>query len=289
MAKYTTEVRSICENFAGYDASEGYNSVSEIVEKARGKIFNFDYPIFDSAYKSALETKILKHYYGREIGAETVGRWLLWLDSKMNEIMPYYNKLYEVLAKEFDPLNDVNYYRDGDKSGKQGGTVSDSKSGGGTIKNTGTVGDAKNARVAESGSQSYSETSTPKNERWDLYQDTPQGGLTGIRSENYLTNARHIIDDGTGSSVDNEEIFGKIVTTTDSNTRTLNTNEQRSNNENSTKTINTNDTQSYVEHVYGKMNSNISYAKAIEEYRKALVNVDVLIINDLSELFMGLW
>ena len=112
MAKYTTEVRSICETLAGYEASEGYKSVNEIITNSRQKIFSFDYPLFDTTYKPVLEKKILKHYYGREIGAETFGRWQLWLDTKMKEIMPYYNKLYESELIEFNPMYDVDLTTD---------------------------------------------------------------------------------------------------------------------------------------------------------------------------------
>ena len=47
MSKYTTEVRFICETFAGYDESKGYESVKDIIEKARPKIFDFEYDLFD--------------------------------------------------------------------------------------------------------------------------------------------------------------------------------------------------------------------------------------------------
>ena len=95
MSKYTTEVRFICENYAGLDASVGYNDVDKILNKTWDKIFDFDFPIFDNDYRSVLCIKILKHYYTREIGFETVGLWKLKLNMMMNEIMPYYNKLYE--------------------------------------------------------------------------------------------------------------------------------------------------------------------------------------------------
>ena len=34
MSKYTTEVRYICEHYAGYDESKDFTSVAEIIEKA---------------------------------------------------------------------------------------------------------------------------------------------------------------------------------------------------------------------------------------------------------------
>ena len=78
MANFTTEVRSICETLSGLSESKGYNSIAEIIENSRSRIFDFDYPIFDEEYRAVLETKILKHYYTREICAETYGRWKLF-------------------------------------------------------------------------------------------------------------------------------------------------------------------------------------------------------------------
>lgn len=109
MSKYTTEVRYICETYAQLNKSEGYQSINGIIEKARDKIFNFDFPIYDESYRGVLESKILKHYYTREIGFETVGLWEHFLDMKMNEIMPYYNQLYKSALLNFNPLYDVDY------------------------------------------------------------------------------------------------------------------------------------------------------------------------------------
>ena len=95
MSNYTTEVRYICEAKAGLTESAGQNSVNEIIAASLSSIFNFNFPIFDEQYRSVLETKILKHYYTREIAFESVGLWQLKLDTKLNEIMPYYNQLYE--------------------------------------------------------------------------------------------------------------------------------------------------------------------------------------------------
>ena len=100
MSKYTTELRFICETLANLNESVGYDggdvtkidSVKEVIEASRQSIFNFDYPIFDQNYKVTLETKILRHFYTREIGEETYGLWKLRLEDKLNLIMPYYNQ-----------------------------------------------------------------------------------------------------------------------------------------------------------------------------------------------------
>lgn len=107
LSNYTTEVRFICETLAGYDESQGFGKVDEIIKSAMPKIFDFDFPIFDVDYKETLCCKILRHYYTREICEETVGLWKLRLETKMNEIMPYYNQLYSSEKLKFDPLIDT--------------------------------------------------------------------------------------------------------------------------------------------------------------------------------------
>jgi hypothetical protein len=109
VSKYTTEVRYICETLAGDVESTGFDNIENIISKSRDKVFNFNYPIFDPTYRVALETKILKHFYTREIAHETVGLWKLKLSAKMNEIMPYYNQLYKSELLVFNPLYDVDY------------------------------------------------------------------------------------------------------------------------------------------------------------------------------------
>lgn len=182
MSKYTTEVRYICENASGLDESKGYNDVEEIIRNALPKIFNFDFPIFDEAYRSVLETKILKHYYLREIAHETVGMWRLRLNTKLNEIMPYYNKLYKSELLEFNPLYTTNITRDHktkvDTNGKENEDITDNDNGTRTV------------------------DSTSGNTNWDVYSDTPQGSLQNVANETYLTNARKVTDSGTGHGTD---------------------------------------------------------------------------------------
>lgn len=121
MAKYTTEIRSICEHYAGLTESTGFEDVDEIIEKSRSKIFQ-NYPIFNEEHRAELEHKILKHYYMREIGFETVGLFKLFLNERMAEIMPYYNKLYESETFEFDPLKNVDVWNTHEQFAEAGGS-----------------------------------------------------------------------------------------------------------------------------------------------------------------------
>ena len=90
MSKYTTELRYIIES--GYEL------------KALK-----DYPIFDENYRQVLNKYILNHFWMREIGAETVGEFDLFLGNTLNEIMPYYNGLFKMAMSEIDPLTNYKY------------------------------------------------------------------------------------------------------------------------------------------------------------------------------------
>lgn len=129
MSKYTTEVRYICENAAGYKESKGYADIDKIIEDSIDSIFSFNFPIFDASYRNVLCTKILRHYYTREIGFETVGLWKLKLQTKLTEIMPYYNQLYASELIKFNPLYDVDLSTThvGNKSGDSNNTTANNK------------------------------------------------------------------------------------------------------------------------------------------------------------------
>ena len=272
MSKYTTELRFICESEAGLTESKGYNDVNTVIAAARPHIFSFTYPIFDNAYKPTLETKILKHFYTREIGLETYGLWKLKLDMKMNEIMPYYNKLYESELIEFNPLYDTDIHSEGhrDEYAETDNTRTTSETGNtsGTSRDGGTDSRATNDLI----------------NTWDLYSDTPQGGINGILgaeddpslgSNAFLTNARHTIGDTTGST--GSTTYGKTNNTTGTSSVSGTGNEEG-----------TRDADiDYVDHIYGYRGK--SPNKSLKEFRENMLNIDMMIIDELEELFFMLW
>lgn len=271
MSKYTTEVRYICEQSAGLTESVGFNSIDSVLENCLDKVFDFSFPIFDENYRSVLEAKILRHYYTREICCETVGLWKHFLCNRLNEIMPYYNKLYESELLEFDPLFDVDltidHHLGNNKTGKE--DVTDEMTG--TVADSGTTG----GTISDHREYEHNTNDTTR----DKYSDTPQGALNGVEDMSYLTNARIVNEMDTHNGYDNNT---RTLNTTNGNTRTYNTTNETGRN-NSLLT-----TENYLEHIRGKRGG-ISFSKLLEEYRKTLLNIDLLIINDLSDLFFSLW
>lgn len=91
------------------------------LEAAAPLIFDFEFPIWSEQYRVILESKILRHYFTREIGVETVGLWKFDLETKLNEIMPYYNELYKTTVKDYDYMTDTDITEDfkGDEQRKE--------------------------------------------------------------------------------------------------------------------------------------------------------------------------
>ena len=79
------------------------------------------YPIWDEAYRAVLNKKIIDHYYFCEIGLETPDMWNHYLAARMNEIMPYYNKVYAAQNKIIDPI--TNYKLDETQQRNQTGNT----------------------------------------------------------------------------------------------------------------------------------------------------------------------
>lgn len=281
MSIYTTEVRYICEVEAGYDASQGFSKIDEILDKAVPKVFDFEWPIFDEEYRVPLEKKILRYFYTREICSETYGLWKLMLQNKLCEIMPYYNQLYksELLMLGVNPLNDVDYTKTGNRTDDGAETRTTESSGTGSTEAKSTSKDVRSA--TDSGTNEAVVSGNLGHVR--KYSDTPQGALSGVESGTYLTEAE--ISTDTDNTTTTTTTSGKedVTDQTDSSGTTKNTTAETTNSKGTT-----NNTAEYLEKVTGKMGGT-SYAKLLRELRESFLNIDRDILNDLGVLFMNIW
>lgn len=231
MSKYTTELRWIVEN--GYDLQLN------------------EYPIFDENYRQKLNQKIINHYYFREIGFETVGLFRFYLKQTMNEIMPYYNQLYESALLEIDPLNTINFTE--------------------TLTRTKIGNDTKNFNEDTTvNSNGNSNSNSTKNTNFkDVESDTPQGMLSigNIEGELYASYARISKNEDTTNSTAHQE-------TTDTQKRKNDEKINREDNENYTRT---------------EKGNRESQSELLMNYRETFLNIDMQVINELNDLFMGLY
>lgn len=106
MSKYTI---SILELIREYTADSNL-PISQRIDLAIPKIFDFSFPIYEETHRKVLERKILMHYLNKEIGLETSDLWKLYLENRLNEIMPYYNELYRLQ----DEMTGIDFLHDTD-------------------------------------------------------------------------------------------------------------------------------------------------------------------------------
>lgn len=309
MSKYTTEVRFICENSAGLSESEGADNVDSILDKCWNKVFNFDFPIFDENYREVLCRKILKHYYTREIAHETVGRWKLAMNTKLNEIMPYYNQLYKSELLEFNPFYDVDLTRSREGSGTRDttGSSSNTSTENGTNERTDTLTSKEtNSKTSDSTESNTSKTTesnssnTVTNDNTlNRFSDTPQNSMDtqGIADSVPLTTVTKVNEDidvnSSGSST--VDVSGsKTGKVTDSGSigksvsDTVKGKDSRSIVGNGSNTENINSTDKYIETVKGKQGTE-NYSSLLKKFRETFLNIDMMIIDDCSDCFFTLW
>lgn len=247
MSKYTTELRWFIES--------------------GGELGLKDYPIFNEDYRETLNSKIIEHYYFREIGFETIGLFKRFLNRTMNEIMPYYNQLYESQMLKIDPLKTIDYVETLTRNRKNNDTRSLDNT-----DNRNVVDDNTNTVNGESDVTSSSQSSVK-----NVESDTPQGLLAigNIENQIYATNANIGQDSESGTSKTTQK-------TTDSGKRTL------------TDTLKKNEDETYVkneEETYTRNESGFreNQSEMLLKYRQTFLNIDMMIIEELQDLFMGLY
>jgi len=294
MSKYTTELRFICETYNNLDESVGLSNVNTVIDNALPKLFDFDFPIFDENYRKQLEHKIVRHFYLREIGFETAGVFKFYLENKLNEIMPYYNKIYNAYLLDIDPLSNYRSTKSGNNkqlSDNITNTTNQTET-----SQTNTNNSITNDTRTDNLTQSQTNTSNDSFGHAEgtyitkLHSDTPQGSLQNVENQSYLTTADK---DTTVHNFD--ELTRVNQNSTTNNTGTVKNNTETTNNSelsdkttnNSNTTNNINSVTDYVELVSGY--SGISAIALIKEYTTNLDNVDMLVIDELEELFMQIF
>ena len=176
--------------------------------------------------KEKLASKIVDHYYMREIGYETPALFQHFAKIKMKEIMEYELPVVYSNSLEYDPLESVLF------------DITETRK----IKGTG-----------ESSSESNSNGSG-----LSVASDTPQ---TNINKQDIW--AGHYASQ-TNASESNTGVKGN--TSTESETE-----------------------EEFKHHEQGNKGVLDSYQKMLVDYRKSLVAVDREIIDQLDELFMGIY
>ena len=258
----TPFVKTLCEELTGMTKENGFK-YEEIIQNSLPYIFEFAFPIHDEQHRQELEMKIIKHYFFRRICCTDIDEWQLRLADRLQEIMPYFNEMYQSKDYLKDPMDDVDYERTvGEDTAKNG------------IENTKSTQNSEGESTGISVGQNDS-TEHREDETITKYSDTPQGQLSGVLDGDYLTSA-NVVNNERDSTLKNTETRNDV-------------------NKNKSDTVGTFDTNSIdlgrrdmTEKVKGKMYGK-SKAEMVLEYRKAIINIDNEIISRLSDLFLNIY
>lgn len=207
------------------------------------------YPIYDENHRAELNEKIIRHYALREIGQETAQQFVFYLGVTMAEIMPYFNERYKTLDMEYNPLQSVDMTTD-----SENGSESQSSS------------KASSTQDSTSSSSSKSDNaSTTTSKSFD--SDVPQTGVVGDFAR-YASHANESQADssGTASSSQDSASHATSHSATDYQHDASNSKGKS--------------------HVRGRSQSAMSL---VQEYRNAIINVDMEIVRSLEPCFMQLW
>lgn len=201
--------------------------------------------------REELNKKILDHYKYREIGFETVGRFIDELRITMNEIMPYYYQEYkaaDVLNGVDDPFGNVDIVETYEET-TEGKSI------------------GKSNNTANSNAESKSNT-TMNNDNKSVHSTTPQTqiNITDINGVTHADDIKWNEDKSTSNGTNTDK----------SNTTSSGTSEGTSEG----KTSHTLTRQ-------GNQGVN-TYAHDLKELRDMFINIEQRIINDkrIAELFM---
>ena len=155
----------LLNSIVNFDAEE-QTKIKNLAAAGREDIFDFEYPLSTHVDKEDFEVMILNHFLMRRIGYDTLNAFKIALNVKMNEIMPMYNKM-------FDMLDGWNIFNDGERVTRN---------------------------VTDAGTNSLNNTTTSQNTSDRRYSDTPQQQLQNVRDGKYITDYNYDTDNGSVSS-----------------------------------------------------------------------------------------
>ena len=156
---------SYMDSIVNYGKAENEKKKTrELATYSRTTIFDFDYPLSTNVNRADFEKQILNHFIMRRLGFDTPTAFEIALENKLNEIMPKYNKM-------FDMMTGWSVFTDGESITREQETTSE---------------------LTNESSTSSSGTSDRR------YSETPQSELSNIRDGKYITDYNYDTDTRTG-------------------------------------------------------------------------------------------
>ena len=179
----------------------------KIAESARKYVFDFDYDLTKNVNKEDFEINFIEHFLMRRIGMETFNAFKIMLRSRLREILPYYNRKFDLIYMSFEDLFEGDGYTlNIEESEELNGTE------------TGTKDSTYSRESADETERSLSETKTTAVESENTtnvtddrrHSDTPQSQLSNVQNGSYVTDYNYDQNNGTATGESNETISDSV-------------------------------------------------------------------------------
>lgn len=289
---------SVIESVVNFD-KEDKTKITNLWQKARGTIFDFNYPLSENVSRETFEHNILNHYLMRRINFETVTLFRIMLENKLNEIMPKYNFMWDSIEgwEVFKAGTTTRTYRDV----MTGNSTNNSNSN--NINTTSNTINSKNSDITENnntsttagtskGESTLTNSSNDNSTASKSHSDTPQNNIEDVKNGEYVSQFDYDVV-GSSSTLNSTNKNSDENTTTGTTTGTsknTGTSEQ-TNNGNSTTSNVSQSTDDKAEN----RTINETVTKTVENEVDVLIkfqmeynNVWTMIYKDLDCLFYGL-
>lgn len=246
-------------------------TLQEINDETLYHWFIEDYPFYvnDEDAKKEFEQKFYDYYFDREIGFETVERYLMKMKGYLNLRMPYYTLLYETIlkSKNIEFLLNKDLLETVKHEVKEQGTENQI----GTSQVNGN--DTQSSTQSSTTQASSTSSSTSSNKESTIRDGVAQASLT----DGYLTTVNEQTTSGNDSTESSQE--GEQSTTA-SSTSTGHSQSESNNNRQMTEETT----------LISRGNIGVtSSASLLKDWRDVLLDMDELIIKDLEFLFMKIY
>lgn len=234
--------------------------------------WDFEYPsYYKGDAKTAFENKVNDHFLYRQIGSETVGRFLHFFRRTVREIMPYYIQRYESVDlmkdPEIRPLDNYNMIEEFTSNTSESGNESS------TVNGT--------SNRSENGQGTNSTTSANGTQETTVHSDTPQGEINMFLN----TGVDDVLNAAYASDV-NQVANNSLTTGNDTHSSSGSSEEETTN----TGTASTTKNGETEHRLTRRGNIGVTtYAQLLEGYRQTFLNIDMEIINELESCFLGVY
>lgn len=289
MAMYTMRLQELIEGLTLADT--GLNTRDRI-EKARKKLFNFEYSFFDPVAKKDFETNFIRKFFMNEIGFETEGLFRFQLESWLLEHMKYYNQLFKSELIIFDPLKNTNLKTTHDKQNdnKKNDTLKQNQSTSSEEKGYAKTNQAESTKMDQTVDGESSDTG--RNFNRELTAQVGDNRLA-ITTENgsgiieYASDIKENLEttknDGTTKQTSNADGLNIKDETTNSTNDASSALTASQNAESLVKLL-----EEFAQLEEGKTGTQ-TYSKMLTEYRETFLRIQTQMFNEMRCLFMGIY